>query len=64
MTNIKIVEILEKFGITNKKASEIMGMSQGAFAMKKAQKNCNRFKEENLRALIDYIKKESSDLRM
>jgi hypothetical protein len=63
MINTKIVEILENFGISSKKASEIMGMTPSAFGMKKAELNGNRFKEENLNVLIKFIKDESKKIK-
>lgn len=63
MSNAKIIEILENFGISSKRAAEIMGMSPGAFSMKKLEQNNNRFKEENLEALRNFIITESEKLK-
>lgn len=62
MINTKIEQLLDTFGMTGKKASEIMGISHGAFRMKKAQKSYNKFHEENLQTLLDYINLEAGKL--
>lgn len=55
-THEKVLEILEAFGLKDKKAAEFMGISKSQFANKKNERNYNRFKKEDLYALIAHLK--------
>lgn len=52
----KVLEILSAFGLKDKKAAEFMGLSQSQYANKKNERNYNRFKQEDLYALIAHLK--------
>jgi hypothetical protein len=59
MINTKIEQLLDTYGMTGKKASEIMGITYTAFRMKRSQQTYNKFYEEHLQSLLDYLNKEA-----
>ena len=55
----KIVELLQQFGIKNKKASEIMGITENVFAQKKCATSLRHsFNEKNFVDLKMFLKTE------
>lgn len=56
MTETKILSIIEKYGMTAKKASEAMKISIELFYAKKNPKRLNKFRETDLINLENYLK--------
>lgn len=61
-TQSKVIEILETFGLKDKKAAEFMGISSSLFAAKKNGFNYNKFKKEDLHSLIANLKAKADEL--
>ena len=61
-TTAKVLEILEDFGLKDKKAAEFMGISPGLFTAKKRGANYNKFKKEDLHSLITNLKARADKL--
>lgn len=59
----RINEILEKFGMSGKKAASAMGVTYAVFRNKKNKNNeRHTFNKKNLEDLVSFIKKEAGKL--
>ena len=59
----KVLSILETFGMTPKKAAQIMGITYDTFHKKKNENiKHHSFNEKNATKLIDYIKEHSEKI--
>jgi hypothetical protein len=61
-TKVKVLEIIDIFGIKDKKAAEFMGISYSQFTNKKHQRNYNKFHPSELYSLISYLREKVLDL--
>lgn len=59
----KVLSIMETFGMTPKKAAQIMGVTYGTFRKKKNENvEEHSFNEKNVTKLIEYIKQHSEKI--
>lgn len=60
----KILKLMDDFGISGKKASEIMGISYSTFRCNKCDGNTrNKFNENHYLKLMDYLKQKTKKLK-
>lgn len=61
----KIIQILDTFGMSGVKASEIMGITYNTFVKNKHEKETrHHFNQKHLVILINYIKYEADKLKI